>query len=111
MRTTLIQQPTEAAKTLVATPLNPLALAVGFGFAAMVLILLFGTVMGSMWGMMGGTGAGGWMMGGGHGYGGSSMMGAGIGFLLYALAWGFFGGAVAGVTAAFAYNAVIRRNA
>ena len=76
----MIQQPSTSATTLAVTHLNSLALAVGFGVAGVVEILLFGSVMGAMWGMMGGTGgawihgsaggeisSGGWMMGGGPG--------------------------------------------
>lgn len=77
--------------------LNPLALALGFGIAGVVEMLLVGTVMGSMWGMMGG-------------YGGSTMRN-GFGLLTYGLFSGFVGGAVMGGIAAWIYNAVIARDA
>ena len=98
-----------------ATPrLNPLALALGFGVAGVVEMLLVGTVMGSMWGMMGGTagvhatsggfGSNGWMMGG------AGMMGNSFGLLTYGLFSGFVGGAIMGGVAAWIYNAVIARD-
>ncbi len=117
----MIQQPSAPATTHAVTRLNPLALAAGFGVAGVVLIVLFGTVMGSLWGMMGGSGmmggGGGWMhgaagggaAGGGPGYGGGSPMGGGVGFFVYALLAGFLGGAIAGGVAAWVYNAVTAR--
>lgn len=105
-----MQQLPLSAQPLSVTRLNPLAFAIGFGVAGVVEILLFGTVMGAMSGMMGGSG-GGWMHVSGSGFGGSSMMGGGVGFFVYALIWGFFGSAIAGGVAASIYNAVISRNA
>ncbi|MEO7004791.1 MAG: hypothetical protein ABI064_05065 [Acidobacteriaceae bacterium] len=111
----MIQQPSTSATTLAVTRLNPLALAVGFGVAGVVLILVFGIVMGSLWGVMGGggmMGGGGWMHGsssGSPGYGGGSPMGGGVGFLVSALLSGFLGGFIAGGTTAWVYNAVIAR--
>lgn len=106
----MIQQPSTSAATLAVMRLNPLALAVGFGVAGAVLILLSGALMGSHWGMMGG---GGWMMhgypGGGPDYGGGSPMGSGVGFFVYALVAGFLSGAIAGGVAAWVYNAVVAR--
>ncbi len=108
---TIMQQLSLSATAPSATRLNPLALAFGFGVAGVVEILLFGTVMGAMSGMMGGNG-GGWMMGGGGpGYRGGSMMGGSVGFFVYALIWGFFGSSAAGGIAALVYNAVNSRNA
>lgn len=115
-----MQQPATAAQNLQVVRLNPLALAFGFGVAGVVEVLLFGAVAGSIWGMMGGAGSGwmhgsagggigsgGWMMGGGYGAG--TMMGGGLGLFVYALFCGFFGGAIAGGTAAWVYNAVTAR--
>ncbi len=106
----MTQQPSTSPTTLAVARLNPLALAVGFGVSGVVLIFLFGTVMGSHWGMMGG---GGWMMhgypGGGPDYGGGSPMGSGVGFFVYALVAGFLSGAIAGGVAAWVYNAVVAR--
>ena len=92
--------------------LNPGALALAFGVAGALVIILFGGVMSATSGMMGGAG-GGWMhgsSGGGPGYGGS-MMGGGLGFLGYALVCGFLGGALAGGVSAFVYNSITGRNA
>ena len=92
--------------------LNPVALAVAFGVAGTVVIMLFGSVMGATWGMMGGAG-GGWMhgsAGGGSGYGGS-MMGGGFGFMGFAIVCGFLGGALAGAVSAWVYNSVVVRSA
>ena len=107
-----MQQPTTPDTTTVRR-LNPLALAVGFGVAGLLSMILFGTVMGAMWGMMGGAGQGSgygatpWMRGG---YGGS-MMSGGPGSFFFALIWGFFGSAIAGAVIAWGYNAVAARNA
>jgi len=98
--------------------LSPVALALAFGAAGVVVAILFSAVMGATWGMMGGGAGGGWMgggwmhgsVGGGPGYGGS-MMGGGFGFLVYALVWGFLGGALAGGVSASVYNYVVARNA
>jgi hypothetical protein len=86
--------------------LHPLALAMGFGAAAVLGIVLFGTAIGA--GMMGGAG-GGWMMRG-SGYGGGSMMGSGLGLFAYALIWGGIGGAILGGVTASIYNGVVGRN-
>ncbi|GAC1430515.1 MAG: hypothetical protein NVSMB5_24780 [Candidatus Velthaea sp.] len=104
-----MQQTSTCLNNLQVMRLQPLALAVAFGIAGIVEILFFGTVMGSMWGMMGGTSGSTWMMGG-HGYGGVSM-GGGLGYFVSALIWGFFGGAIAGSVAAWVYNAVNLRSA
>lgn len=64
-------------------------MAFGFGVAGVVEILLFGTVMAAMSGMMGGS----------------------VGFFVYALIWGFFGSALAGGIAALVYNTVNSRSA
>ncbi|MGZ3497264.1 MAG: hypothetical protein ACXWNK_04920 [Vulcanimicrobiaceae bacterium] len=78
-------------------PLNPLAFAVGFGAAGLIVSLLFVFPMGfSMSGM---HGAG--MMGGVYG------MGFGIAF--GAFIWAVFISALAGAIIAFTYNAVIAR--
>jgi len=90
--------------------LNPAALALAFGVAGAVVVILFGGLMSATWGMMGGGTGGGWMHGSaGVGYGGS-MMGGGLGFLGYALVCGFLGGALAGGVSAFVYNSVTARN-
>ena len=89
--------------------LNPAALALGFGVAGALVIILFGGVMSATWGMMGG----GWMhgsAGGGPGYGGS-MMGGGLGFFGYALVCGLLGGALAGGVSASVYNYITGRSA
>ena len=88
--------------------LNPAALALAFGVAGAVVLVLIGSLMEATWGMMGG--AGGWMHGsavGGHGYGGS-MMGGGLGFFGYGVVCGFLGGAVAGGVSASVYNSIMR---
>jgi len=93
--------------------LDPAALAVAFGVAGAVVIVLFGGVMSATWGMMGGGTGGGWMhgsAGGGPAYG-SSMMGGGLGFLGYALVCGFLGGAIAGGVSAWIYNSIMSRAA
>jgi|SRR5665213_3811008 len=92
--------------------LNPIALAIAFGVAGVVEVILFGMVMGAMWGVMGGGSAmgGGWMHGGGPVYGQGSMMSGGLGFFLYAVICGFIGGAVAGWVSAWVYNNVVARN-
>ncbi len=102
----MIQQPIPSASTYTATRLNPLALAAGFGVAGVVLVFLFGIVMGFFWGMMG---AGGTMGGGGGMMGGGGGMMGGAGFFVYALLSGFLGGAIAGGAAAWVYNAVMAR--
>lgn len=114
-----MQQQFATTQRRAAMRLNPLALVIAFGVAGVVEVILFGVVMGAMWGMMGGGGmhgsaggaayGGGWMMGG-AGYGGGSMMGGGIGFVVYALFWGLFAGAIAGAVSAWVYNNVIARN-
>jgi len=118
-----MQQPSTTTLSHSTMRLNPVALVIAFGIAGAVEVLLFGVVMGAMWGMMGGGGmhgsvgsgpgnGGGWMMGGGvgPGYGGGSMMGGGVGFFVYALFWGFLGGAIAGGVSAWVYNNIIARN-
>jgi hypothetical protein len=97
--------------------LNPIALAIAFGVAGVVGVILFGMVMGAMWGVMGGGSAmgggwmhGGWMHDGGSVYGQGSMMSDGLGFFLYAVICGFVGGAVAGWVSAWVYNNVVARN-
>jgi len=109
------QQPT-ATPSRTMMRLNPGALAIAFGVAGVVEVILFGVVMGAMWGMMGSSsmmGGGGMhgSVGGGPSYGGGSMMGAGLGFFVYALFWGFLGGAIAGGVSAWVYNNLIARNA
>ena len=92
--------------------LNPAALALAFGVAGAVVVILFGGVMSAASGMMGGGPTGGWMhgsSGGGFGYAGS-MMGGGLGFFGYALVCGFLGGALAGSVSATVYNYVSARN-
>jgi hypothetical protein len=101
-----MQRLSTSVPSLGATRLNPIALAVGFGVAGVVEIVLFGAVMGAMSGMMGGNG-GGWM----HGSAGGGMMAGSGGFFAYALIWGFVGSSDAGGIAALVYNAVIERNA
>ena len=101
----------------IATPsltmrLNPAALALAFGVAGAVVVILFGGVMSATWGMMGGGAGSAWMhgsVGASSGYGGS-MMGGGLGFLGYALVCGFLGGAIAGGVSASVYNYVGARN-
>ncbi len=91
--------------------LNPMALALAFGVAGFAVAIVFGAVMGGMWGM-GASGAG-WMhgsVGGGPAYGGT-MMGGGAGFLFLALVCGLLGGALAGGVSASVYNYVVRQNA
>lgn len=94
--------------------LNPLALVIAFGVAGVVEVILFGVVMGAMWGMMGSSsmmGGGGMhgSVGGGPGYCGGWMMGGGLGFFVYALFSGFLGGAIAGGVSAWVYNNWSRR--
>jgi hypothetical protein len=93
--------------------LNPVALAIAFGVAGVVVVILFGAVMGAMWGMIGsgsmmGTGGMHGTVGGGPGYG--SMMGSGPGFFVYAVICGFLGGAIAGLVSAWVYNSALARN-
>lgn len=93
------------------TRLNPTALALAFGIAGLVVAIVFATVMGGMWGMMGSNA--GWMHGSvgiGPAYGGS-MMGGGTGFIFSALVCGFLGGALAGGVSAAVYNNVVGRSA
>jgi hypothetical protein len=91
--------------------LNPTALALAFGVAGAVIVILLAAVMGGMSGMMHGGGAG-WMhgsVGSGPGYGGP-MMAGGLGFFASALVCGFLGGALAGGVSAAVYNNVVGRN-
>ena len=93
------------------TRLNPAALALAFGVAGFALAIVFTSVMGGMWGMMGSTA--GWMHGSagtGPAYG-WSMMGGGPGFILSALVCGFLGGALAGGVSAAVYNNFVERSA
>ncbi|HEV2740846.1 MAG TPA: hypothetical protein VGU66_19980 [Candidatus Elarobacter sp.] len=88
--------------------LNPTALALAFGVAGLVIVILFAAVMGGMSGMTHGGGAG-WMHGSagiGPGYGGA-MMAGGLGFFVSALVCGFLGGALAGGVSAAVYNNVV----
>lgn len=109
----MTQQQLNAAPQSAVARLNPVALAVAFGSASIVVILLFGGAMGAMGGGMGG-GWGGWMHGSsgagpGVGGGGGRMMGgAALGYGVAALVWGFLVGAVAGGTTAWVYNAIAR---
>ena len=118
-----MQQQSTAIPSRSTMRLNPVALVIAFGVAGVIEVILFGVVMGAMWGMTGGGGmhgsagggpsnGGGWMMGGGGGtaYGGGSMMGGGFGFAVFALFWGALGGAIAGGVSAWVYNNVIPRN-
>jgi hypothetical protein len=111
----MTQQQSNVARNGGATRLSPGALAVAFGVATAVVILLFGGTMGAMGSMMGGGpgGWGGWMhgsVGGGPGVGGGWMMGGGgLGFGIAGLVWGFLSGAVAGAITAWVYNAMVRR--
>jgi len=108
-----VQQPSTAPSHSTMR-LNPVALAIAFGVAGVVEVILFGVVMGAMWGMMGGgamhgsVGSGpgncrGWMTGGGigPGYGGRGMMCGGVCFFGHALFLGFHGGDVARDTLAW----------
>ena len=104
-----MQQPSTTTLSHSTMRLNPVALVIAFGIAGAVEVLLFGVVMGAMWGMMGGGGMHG-SVGSGPGYGGGSMMGGGVGFFVYALFWGFLGGAIAGGVSAWVYNNIIARN-
>lgn len=99
----MIQQPSASPAALAVTRLNPLALAAGFGVAGVVLVLVFGAVMGILWGMMDGRG----MMGGGGMMPGSSSGAPGL--FAYALLSGLLGGAIAGGVTAWVYNAVMVR--
>jgi len=92
-----------------ATHLNPVGLALGFGIASVVLIVLFGVITSSMWGMMGTSGSG-WMMGGRPGFGGGSMI-QGYGSFAFFVIWGSIGVAIAGGVAALVYNAFMKRQA
>ena len=91
------------------TRLNPLALALAFGVAGLVVAIVFSAVMGGMWGMMGSNT--GWMhsVGTGPAYGGA-MMGGG-GFIFSALVCGLLGGALAGAVSAVVYNIIAGRSA
>jgi hypothetical protein len=117
-----MQQHSIDAHNVHITRLHPLALAVGVGAATVLGIVLFGTAMGSLWGMMGGAGggwmhgsvggaagSGGWIMGS-PGYGGGSMTGSGWGLFAYTLLWGGIGGAIVGGVTAWVYNAFVGRN-
>lgn len=92
--------------------LNPIAFAIASGVAGVVGAIMFGVAMGATWGMMGGGSAmgGGWMHGGEAVYGQGSMMGGGLGFILYAVNCGFIGGAIVGWVSAWVYNKVEARN-
>ena len=92
------------------TRLNPLALALAFGVAGLVVAIVFSAVMGGMWGTMGSNA--GWMHGSegtGPAYGGS-MLGGGPGFVS-AILCGFLGGALAGGVSAAVYNNIVGRSA
>jgi len=110
-----MQQQSTATPSPTMMRLSPVALAIAFGVGGVVEVILFGVLMGGMWGMMGGgsmTG-GGWMhgsVGAGPGYSGGSMMNGGPGFFVYALLWGALGGAVVGGVSAWVYNNVIARS-
>ena len=97
------------------TALNPTALAIAFGVAGLVVAIVFASVTGGMWGMMGGNGGwmnGGWMHGpGGVGTYGGPMMGGGLGIVSWMLLCGFLGGALAGGVSAVVYNTIAGRNA
>jgi len=106
-----MQQSSPTPKLSHVTHMHPIALALGFGIAGLVVVLLFEVGIGSTWSMMGGTG-GGWMHGatGGPGFGGGSMMGGAYGFFFFVLIWGFIVAAIAGGITAWVYNAAMRRN-
>ena len=93
------------------TRLNPLALALAFGVAGLVVAVVFAALMGGTWGVMGSNA--GWMhgsVGSGPAYG-WSMMGGGPGLIFAALVCGFLGGALAGGVSAAVYNNVVGRSA